>query len=41
VIHVENLAEGVRIQRLRVDEYGEFSDRWPHGFFEERADELF
>jgi predicted ATPase len=41
VVHVENLPDGVRIQRLRVDEHGEFTDRWPHGFFEERADELF
>ena len=26
---------------LRVDREGEFIDRWPKGFFEERAEELF
>jgi hypothetical protein len=26
---------------LRIDPTGEFSDRWPHGFFEERGEELF
>jgi hypothetical protein len=32
---------GLQIQRLRVDETGEFIDRWPSGFFDERAEELF
>ena len=41
VIHVENTPDGVTIRRLRVDELGEFEDRWPNGFFEERAKELF
>jgi AAA ATPase domain/AAA domain, putative AbiEii toxin, Type IV TA system len=41
VLYVENQLEGVRVQRLRVDERGEFLDRWPKGFFEERAEELF
>jgi hypothetical protein len=41
VVHVENGADGVRIRRLRVDARGEFMDRWPKGFFEERARELF
>jgi hypothetical protein len=26
---------------LRIDATGEFRDRWPHGFFEERGEELF
>jgi hypothetical protein len=26
---------------LRIDDTGEFIDRWPRGFFEERAEELF
>ena len=30
----------VRATQVRIDETGEFIDRWPHGFFEERADEL-
>jgi hypothetical protein len=31
----------VRLRHLRIDETGEFKDRWPRGFFEERAEELF
>lgn len=32
---------GVRLHHLRVDETGEFIDRWPEGFFAERRQELF
>jgi len=32
---------GIRVRQLRIDETGEFLDRWPKGFFEERAEELF
>ncbi len=41
VIYVEGDEQGVRFRPLRVDEEGEFRDRWPNGFFEERAGELF
>jgi hypothetical protein len=41
VIYVEATPAGTTFKRLRVDETGEFVDRWPHGFFEERAKELF
>lgn len=41
VIYVEATADGTTFKQLRVDEVGEFVDRWPHGFFEERAEELF
>lgn len=41
VIYVEDTDDGVRFRTLRIDEEGEFLDRWPHGFFEERAGELF
>jgi hypothetical protein len=41
VLYVESTPDGVRVRRLRVDERGEFVDRWPKGFFEERAEELF
>jgi hypothetical protein len=41
VIHVKNSGDGVRASRLRVDSTGEFVDRWPDGFFDERAEELF
>lgn len=41
VIYVESDEKGVRFRPLRVDADGEFRDRWPNGFFEERAEELF
>jgi predicted ATPase len=40
VLYVESLPDGVRVRRLRVDERGEFKDRWPKGFFAERMEEL-
>lgn len=30
-----------KVQSLEIDEKGEFKEHWPHGFFEERAEELF
>jgi hypothetical protein len=33
--------DGVRFTPLRVSGEGEFVDRWPKGFFEERVEELF
>ena len=41
VIHVENEPEGVIFRPLRVSNDGDFDDRWPQGFFDERAEELF
>jgi hypothetical protein len=42
VIYVETGEDdGASFQQLRVDETGEFLDRWPRGFFEERSGELF
>ena len=41
VIYVEKSEEGVQLRALRVDEDGEFLDRWPKGFFDERTEELF
>ncbi len=41
VLWVDNLGDGTTIQRLRIDERGEFIDRWPKGFFSERAEELY
>jgi hypothetical protein len=40
VLYVESTPDGVRIRRLRVDDRGEFKDRWPKGFFAERMEEL-
>lgn len=41
VVYVENTPQEVRFRRLRVDNEGDFADRWPNGFFAERAEELF
>jgi hypothetical protein len=40
VVYVEPTAEGIVVSRLRVDDQGEFMDRWPRGFFGERMKEL-
>ncbi|QRK07784.1 AAA family ATPase [Archangium violaceum] len=40
VLYVEANPGGVRVRLLRVDERGEFVDRWPKGFFAERMEEL-
>ena len=41
VVFVEQIEGEARATPLRIDEDGEFIDRWPHGFFEERSEELF
>lgn len=41
VYYIEQTDQGAKATLLRVDETGEFVDRWPEGFFEERAKELF
>ena len=41
VVFIEQVDGEVRATPLRIDETGEFIDRWPHGFFAERDDELF
>lgn len=41
VVFLEQVDGETQATRLRIDETGEFIDRWPHGFFDERADELF
>lgn len=41
VIYVENNSSETIFRPLRVTEDGDFLDRWPSGFFEERAEELF
>ncbi|MBI9083879.1 MAG: DUF3696 domain-containing protein [Desulfobacterales bacterium] len=40
VYYVEQGKDGVSVHQLRVDEDGEFLDKWPKGFFEEREREL-
>lgn len=41
VLFLESTDDGIRVTPLEVDKAGEFVDRWPRGFFEERAGELF
>lgn len=41
VYWVESSSAGLDVRALRVDSSGEFLDRWPRGFFGERAEELF
>ena len=41
VVFLEQVDGEVRATRLRIDDTGEFIDRWPQGFFDERDDELF
>ena len=41
VVFLEQADGEVRATRLRIDETGEFIDRWPQGFFNERSAELF
>ena len=33
--------KGSEVHWIRVDEYGEFLDVWPQGFFEDRYEDLF
>ncbi len=41
VYYVEQGGTGVSVSPIRISEDGEFIDRWPKGFFSERAEELF
>jgi predicted ATPase len=38
---IETGKNGISCTQIRVDEDGDFIDRWPMGFFDERAEELF
>lgn len=41
VIYAKPTKEGTVLHELKVNEEGEFIEKWPDGFFAERADELF
>jgi len=41
VVYAQPTPKGAVLKELRVTEEGEFSDKWPEGFFPERAKELF
>jgi hypothetical protein len=40
IVYLEPSDDGVVTKRIRIDEDGEFRDRWPQGFFVERREEL-
>ena len=41
MVYVQSADAGVELVPLPIDETGEFTTRWPKGFFDERAEELF
>ena len=41
VFYVESIDGNVRVTQMHVTEDGDFAGYWPHGFFDERAKELF
>lgn len=41
IVYFEPFDSGVKARRIHIDEEGEFIERWPRGFFAERAEELF
>jgi len=41
ICFIERGENGISCLPIRVDEVGDFIDRWPKGFFNERARELF
>ncbi len=41
VYFIEQVETGISCYPIRVDQDGDFIDRWPRGFFTERAEELF
>lgn len=41
VIYAKPTEKGTKLIELRITEEGDFADKWPDGFFAERAKELF
>lgn len=41
IIYLDTAAGGVKAKRIEIDRDGEFTSRWPNGFFAERGEELF
>jgi len=40
IVYLDPTASGAVAKRIRIDQDGEFVDRWPSGFFTERREEL-
>jgi hypothetical protein len=41
IYYIEPGENGLTVSQIRVDQDGEFLDRWPRGFFNERVEELY
>jgi predicted ATPase len=41
VNYVELTEDGLKITQIQISEDGDFNNKWPNGFFDERAKELF
>jgi hypothetical protein len=41
IIYLDTAVGGAKATRIEIDRYGEFTSRWPSGFFAERSEELF
>ncbi|WP_417461560.1 DUF3696 domain-containing protein [Kordiimonas sp.] len=41
IVYIENSMDEAKVTSIGIDQEGEFTSRWPHGFFGERAEELF
>ncbi|MGE6569805.1 DUF3696 domain-containing protein [Shewanella vesiculosa] len=41
IVYLEPSNKGVQVSHINIDEDGEFTSRWPSGFFGERREELF
>ena len=41
IVYVDNNEDGMKITSIGITEDGGFTNRWPEGFFDERAEELF
>lgn len=41
IVYMESCEVGVRTRQIEIDQAGEFTSRWPNGFFAERGEELF
>lgn len=41
IVYIEPGESGTKTRRIEIDSSGEFTTRWPNGFFTERGEELF
>jgi predicted ATPase len=41
IVYIEPDSDGVSVKNIKISDDGEFTTRWPNGFFSERREELF